>query len=73
MYDINHDGSIAYDEMLRVVGSVYSMAGPMAQLPEDEDTSERSDLTKSVSMAGTCTDGKDLGGDRECSGWTRSS
>ena len=72
MYDIDNDESITYDEMLQVVGSVYKMASPMVQLPQDEDTPKkvRSDQ---VCTAGTCTDRKDLGGARECSEWTRSS
>ena len=38
---MNDDGSITYDEMLQVVGSVYKLVGPMVQLPKDEDTPEK--------------------------------
>ena len=41
MYDIDHDGAIAYDEMLQIVRSVYKLIGQTAQLPKDEDTPEK--------------------------------
>jgi len=61
VYDLNRDGTIAYDEMLQIVRSVYLMVGRMAELPEDEKTPEKVRFTKSVSKAGICTDKNGLG------------
>lgn len=41
LYDIDHDGRIARDEMLLVVRSIYKMVGSMVKLPLDEDTPEK--------------------------------
>jgi Ca2+-binding EF-hand superfamily protein len=41
LYDINHDGTIAYDEMLQIVRSVYKLVGQTVQLSKDEDTPEK--------------------------------
>ena len=41
MYDKNHDGTIAYDEMLEIVNSVYKMVGRMVEHAEDEDTANK--------------------------------
>jgi len=41
LYDINDDGLITYDEMLKIVQSIYDMTGDMVKLPSDEDTAEK--------------------------------
>lgn len=41
LYDINNDGLITYDEMLKIVQSIYDMTGDMVKLPSDEDTAEK--------------------------------
>lgn len=41
LYDINNDGLITYDEMLKIVQSIYDMTGDMVKLPADEDTAEK--------------------------------
>jgi len=41
LYDIDHDGTITYDEMLQIVQSVYKLVGQTARLPKDEDTPEK--------------------------------
>lgn len=41
LYDINNDGLITYEEMLKIVQSIYDMTGDMVKLPSDEDTAEK--------------------------------
>jgi Ca2+-binding EF-hand superfamily protein len=41
LYDIDGDGYITYDEMLKIVQSIYKMTDQMVQLPEDENTAEK--------------------------------
>ena len=41
LYDIDGDGVITYNEMLKIVKSIYKMTGTMVTLPEDEDTPEK--------------------------------
>lgn len=41
LYDINNDGLITYDEMLKIVQSIYDMTGAMVKLPPDEDTAAK--------------------------------
>jgi Ca2+-binding EF-hand superfamily protein len=45
LYDINGDGTITYDEMLKIVQSIYRMTGTMVKLPLDEDTPEKVSLS----------------------------
>ena len=63
MYDINNDKSIAYDEMLQIVQSVYKMVGHMIELAEDEATPEKVRPDKVCFHARMCANKKDLGGD----------
>ena len=41
LYDINGDGTISYDEMLKIVEAIYKMTGQVVRLPPDEDTPEK--------------------------------
>jgi len=55
LYDINNDGLITYDEMLKIVQSIYDMTGDMVKLPSDEDTAEkvRSNSHLTISLSAT--------------------
>ena len=41
LYDIDKDGTIAYEEMLQIVQSIYKMGGGMVTLHPDEDTPKK--------------------------------
>lgn len=50
LYDINNDGLITYDEMLKIVQSIYDMTGDMVKLPADEDTAEKVNLSLPITI-----------------------
>lgn len=41
LYDINGDGFISRQEMLKIIDSIYKMVGNLVTLPADEDTPEK--------------------------------
>jgi Ca2+-binding EF-hand superfamily protein len=41
LYDLDRDGYIERDEMLKIVKAIYSMVGNAVQLPDDENTPEK--------------------------------
>ena len=41
MYDVDKDGVISRDEMLKVVESIYTLSGGILKLAEDEKTPDR--------------------------------
>jgi hypothetical protein len=41
LYDIDGDGTITADEMLKIVRAIYKMTDHMVSLPEDENTPEK--------------------------------
>ncbi|KAL9989363.1 hypothetical protein ACROYT_G003904 [Oculina patagonica] len=41
LYDLDKDGYITRDEMLKIVEAIYSMVGNIIDLPKDEDTPEK--------------------------------
>ena len=61
MYDINHDETIAYNEMLGIVQSVYKMVGHMIELAEDENTPEKVRFDQLFPRPGCVLTKKDLG------------
>ncbi len=41
MYDLDKDGYITREEMLKVVDSIYRLSGGIVKLPVDEDSPEK--------------------------------
>lgn len=41
LYDLDSDGSIDREEMVKIVDAIYSMVGNLLDLPVDEDTPEK--------------------------------
>lgn len=41
LYDLDKDGYITRDEMLKIVEAIYRMVGNIIDLPKDEDTPEK--------------------------------
>lgn len=40
LYDVDRSGHINYSNLLTIINAVYTMVGPMVELPEDEKTPE---------------------------------